>query len=121
MPRIALISLPLLLALTACGSPHPDEQAAAVARSQAAAEAAAEPADPALAAPAVDGSCDETQAQWVIGKTMDDAQLEQARGDAGAETVRSLKPNQVITMEYNGNRLNIDVDAKGVATAARCG
>lgn len=121
MPRFALSSLLLALALTACGSSHPDEQTAAAARSQAAAEAAATPADPAVIAPATDGSCDETQAQWVIGKTMDEKQLEQARTDAGAQSVRSLKPNQVVTMEFNGNRLNVDVDAEGVATAARCG
>jgi hypothetical protein len=32
-----------------------------------------------------------------------------------------LRPNQVVTMEFNAQRLNLDVDAAGVIKKVRCG
>ena len=40
---------------------------------------------------------------------------------AGAEKVRTLKPNQPITMEYLGERLNIEVDENNLVSGVRCG
>jgi hypothetical protein len=108
----------LTLALCAC-APTPDEQAEAVAQSEQRAEAAAQPATPPPAAPA--GACDDSQAQWAIGKTVTPADVEQARKDSGAASARTLKPDQMVTMEFNAARLNLDVDAAGVVTAVRCG
>jgi len=34
---------------------------------------------------------------------------------------RALKPGQAVTMEFNGARLNLDVDARGRVTSVRCG
>ncbi len=47
--------------------------------------------------------------------------VEKARMAAGAEIARTLKPGQMVTMEYHASRLNIDVDANNVITNVRCG
>lgn len=121
MSRIVIPALLLTLALAAC-TPETDEQTAATERSQAAAAEAAQPAgEQPLAPPPPEGSCDDTQAQWAIGKPVTDADLEQARSDAKAKTVRALKPGQAVTMEFDGSRLNVDQDEQGVITAVRCG
>lgn len=122
MARSAIAVACLSLVLAACSAPAPDEQTAATEQSQAAAAAAAEPApaDPTGAA-VPQGGCDDTQAQWIIGKTPTPAEQDQAGKDAGATTVRSLKPGEAATMEFNPNRLNIDLDDKGAVAAVRCG
>lgn len=114
MPAVALLAL----TLSAC-APTPDEQEQAMAQSEQRAEEAAQPAlpEPATAAAA----CDDSQAQWAIGKKATDADVEQARKDAGAQTARTLKPNQPVTLEFNANRLNLDLDDAGLVTAIRCG
>ena len=114
MPAAALLTL----TLAAC-APQPDEQERAAAQSEQRAEEAAQPAPPEPAAAAA--ACDDSQAQWAIGKKATDADLEQARKDAGAETARTLKPDQPVTMEFNANRLNLDLDDTGLVTAIRCG
>ncbi|HEY5971954.1 MAG TPA: I78 family peptidase inhibitor [Pseudoxanthomonas sp.] len=118
MSRLLLPAALLTLALAAC-APTPDEQTQAVAQSEQRAQEDAQPAPPEPTVPA--GACDDSQAQWAIGKTVTEADVEQARKDSGAETARILKPGQAVTMEYNANRLNIDVDGTGAATAVRCG
>jgi hypothetical protein len=65
--------------------------------------------------------CDATKAQFAVGERYSDALAERARTAAGAATVRRLVPGQVVTMEYNGTRLNLDTDAAGRVTSARCG
>ena len=110
----------LILSLGACAAPPSDEQDKALIEAEKRAAAAAEPA-PVPAEPADAASCDPLQAQWIVGKPVGDKEAEQARKDAGAKTVRILKPGQMVTMEYSAGRLNIDVDDKGVGVAARCG
>ena len=114
LPAVALLTL----ALSAC-APAPDEQEQATTQSEQRAEAAAQPAPPEPAA--IAAACDDSQAQWAIGKKVTDADVEQARKDSGAATARTLKPDQPVTMEFNANRLNLDLDAAGLVTAIRCG
>ncbi|MBN6150702.1 Elastase inhibitor AFLEI Flags: Precursor [Xanthomonas sp. AmX2] len=111
----------LALALAACNAPPPDEQEQVAAKAQQAAEQAAKP-DPASApeAPPV-GTCDASQAQGLVGQAAEKTLVEQARVDTGAKSVRVLTPNQMVTMEFNGERLNIEVDAKNLITGVRCG
>lgn len=119
MSRLLLPAAALLtLCLAAC-TPKPDEQEQALAQSEERAEEAAQPAPP--TPPAAATACDDSQAQWAIGKKVTEAEVEQARKDSGAETARTLKPNQAVTMEFNANRLNLDLDDTGVVTAIRCG
>lgn len=114
LPAVALLTL----SVAACTS-KPDEQEQAVAQSEERAEAVAQPAPP--TPPAVATACDDSQAQWAVGKKVTDADVEQARKDSGAQTARTLKPNQPVTMEFNANRLNLDLDETGAVTAIRCG
>jgi hypothetical protein len=114
MPAVALLTL----TLSAC-APTPDEQEQAMAQSEQRAEEAAQPAPPEPATAAA--ACDDSQAQWAIGKKVTDAEVEQARKDSGAQTARTLKPNQPVTLEFNAERLNLDLDAAGLVTAIRCG
>ncbi len=114
LPAVALLTL----GLAAC-TPDADEQQQAVAQSEVRAQQAAQPAP--ASPPSAAAACDDSQAQWAIGKQVTDADVEQARKDSGAESARTLKPDQAVTMEFNGNRLNLDVDVAGLVTSIRCG
>jgi hypothetical protein len=113
-PAVALLTL----CLAAC-APKPDEQEQAVAQSEERAEEVAQPAPP--PPPPAATACDDSQAQWAVGKKVTDADVEQARKDRGAQIARTLKPGQMVTMEFNANRLNLDLDDTGAVTAIRCG
>jgi hypothetical protein len=124
-PRLlGAVLLPTLLLLGACQAPPMDEQDAAGAHAQKAAEEAAAPADPAAGkateAPPV-GNCDANQVQSLIGQAYSEALGAQAQQDSSAQDLRVLKPSDVTTMEFMGERLNIEVDEKGVVTGVRCG
>lgn len=117
----ALPALLLTFTLAACSAPEPDEQVAATEQSQAAAAEAAAPAPTTPPATELAGSCDDTQAQWIIGKTPTEKEIEQARTDSKSESVRSLKPGDAATMDFNPNRLNVILDEKGVVGSVNCG
>ncbi|UWX04040.1 Elastase inhibitor AFLEI Flags: Precursor [Pseudoxanthomonas sp. NC8] len=118
-------SFALLFALTACsagGGPEDDgaEQERAIAdaaHASASAAAAPPPTDTAPPAP----TCDASQVQGLIGQKADAGVTEQARIDAGASRVRLLHPGEMVTMEFDGERLSIEVDAAGNIVAVRCG
>jgi cytochrome c5 len=115
--------IPALLVLAACQAPPMDEQEAVGTHAQKAAEAAAAPTDEtgkALEAPPV-GTCDATQVQSLVGQPYTAELGSQAQQDAGATSVRVLKPNDMTTMEFIGERLNVEVDAKNVVAGVRCG
>jgi len=121
--RPALLATPFLIGLAACSAPAMDEQDAETAQAQQAAEQAAAPVDEAgkaTEAPPV-GSCDATQVQSLVGQPHSDAVAEQAKQDASAAQVRVLRPGDMTTMEFSGERLNIEVDGKGTITGLRCG
>lgn len=119
MSRLLLPAIVLLtLGVAACAQPA-DEQVEAIAQAEQRAEAAAQPAPPVPEAPAA--ACDDSQAQWAVGKVVTEADVEQARTDSGAKTVRTLKPGQMVTLEFDANRLNLDLDGTSVVTGVRCG
>lgn len=122
-PASVLAGLSLALALGACAGPAADEQEQEQALDQArqAADAAASPAPEATVTPPPAGNCDASQVQGLVGQPYTDALGEQARQDAGASQLRLLKPEQMTTMEYIGERLNIEVDANDQITGVRCG
>jgi hypothetical protein len=66
-------------------------------------------------------SCDASKAQWAIGQRATDELLEGARAAAGARTARFLRPNQPITMEYFGWRLNLGLNEQDIVRSATCG
>lgn len=65
--------------------------------------------------------CLSPNATWAVGKPLDDALIAKAKADAQAEYVRVIKPGMAVTMEYNGARLNLHVNARNIVTAAICG
>lgn len=110
-----------VLALAACNSPQPDEQEAVTAQAQQAASDAATPSPDTAPEPPPIGKCDASQLQSLIGQPLTDALSAQAREEAKASEVRVLEPGQMVTMEFNGERLNLEVDDKRVVTSVRCG
>jgi len=117
--KMALVAS--ILALGACQSPQPDEQEAVTAQAQRAATDAATPTPDTAPEPPPIGKCDASQLQSLIGQPLTDALSAQAREDAKATEVRVLKPGEMVTMEFNGERLNLEVDDKHVVTLVRCG
>lgn len=72
-------------------------------------------------APPVGGQCDADAANPYLGKAADAATIEAARKAAGAERVRTIKPGQMVTMEYLEGRLNLYLDANGNIERIACG
>lgn len=123
MPRHLLaMTLPLLLVMGACTTAEPDTAAGPDATASAPDTAASTP--PATGTPGAPPSqpgCNAEAARNVVGQLASTEMVEQARSAAGAESARTLKPGQMVTMEYNASRLNIDVDAGNIITNVRCG
>jgi hypothetical protein len=65
--------------------------------------------------------CEATAAEFAIGKKASPELLEQARNKAGAQNARFLKPNDMITLEYRSDRLNLNTDNNLVITRVNCG
>ncbi|MDQ3038730.1 MAG: I78 family peptidase inhibitor [Pseudomonadota bacterium] len=66
-------------------------------------------------------SCNAEGAQVYVGKVATPAVIDAARRAAGAEQARTLKPGQMVTMEFIEGRLNVHVDAANVILRAVCG
>lgn len=67
------------------------------------------------------GRCNAAPAQFAVGRNADAALENEARTRASAKIARVLKPNQVVTMEFNPERLNLSVDESGRVTRVNCG
>ena len=77
--------------------------------------------DAPAAAAGNDGRCEASGADFAIGKQGSAELLEQARKASGSQMARILKPHDVVTLEYRSERLNLNVDDKGVVTRVNCG
>ena len=66
-------------------------------------------------------TCDAAAAQFAVGQAWNTPLAENARQRASADSVRALRPNQMVTMEFNDSRLNLDLDAADRVTRVRCG
>lgn len=67
------------------------------------------------------GECNAQSAQTAVGKNATAKVVEDARVRSGARLARVLRPGQMITKEFDGQRLNLEVDASGKIIAVRCG
>jgi uncharacterized lipoprotein YajG len=65
--------------------------------------------------------CNADGARFAVGQPLTPQLEAAARVRAGAGIVRALKPGEAVTMELNGGRLNLDVDARNRVTDVRCG
>lgn len=70
---------------------------------------------------ALAGDCNAEPAQKLVGKQASDGLLDEARRLSGAETARYLRPGQIVTMEYNSERVNLRLDAQDKVEAVTCG
>ena len=71
--------------------------------------------------PVASTRCNAAPAQYAIGRQADAALQTEARTRAGAKVVRVLRPDQVVTMEFNTERLNLSVDMAGLINRVSCG
>jgi PBP1b-binding outer membrane lipoprotein LpoB len=81
----------------------------------------AEKSEPSATPADTSQGCSSSAVENLKGKTATPELLEQARQQAGASTARILTPNSVVTLEYNGQRLNLNVDDQRVITRVSCG
>jgi hypothetical protein len=72
-------------------------------------------------APPPSSTCNAANASFVIGQPATEANMEAARAAAGATIVRTLRPGQVVTMEYAEGRLNLRVNSANIVTEVTCG
>lgn len=68
-----------------------------------------------------DGTCNAAGAQSLLGQVATAEIVEQARQQAGARTARVLSPGDMVTLEYNSQRLNIDITEAEVIERIACG
>ena len=74
---------------------------------------------PPMAEPAA--TCDQDKGSWAVGKPADEALLAKVLNDTGAKRTRVLKPGMMVTMEFDGTRVNIRVDNNNVVLSVACG
>jgi hypothetical protein len=66
-------------------------------------------------------ACNADRAESAVGKTVSPALVEEYRKQSGSKTARALRPNDVMTLEYNPQRLNLRTDDKDVIISVNCG
>lgn len=71
--------------------------------------------------PAPAAVCNAQAAQFAVGQNSTASVMESARVRSGAQMARILRPGQIITKEFDAQRLNLEVDGNGRIIAARCG
>ncbi|MHA6476735.1 I78 family peptidase inhibitor [Stutzerimonas sp. KH-1] len=67
------------------------------------------------------GHCNSDAAQHFVGRTATPEALEQARQLSNAERARILRPDDIVTLEYDPRRLNINTDANMKIERVSCG
>ncbi|MCF4997395.1 hypothetical protein GIW70_24040 [Pseudomonas syringae] len=77
--------------------------------------------DETVATDAGHSRCEAKSAEFAIGKKASPALLEQARTKAGAQNARFLKPDDMVTLEYRSDRLNLNTDNNLTVTRVNCG
>lgn len=106
-PRLALPALLGLGTLVACSTMAGEQTGKTP-----------EPPQPSAASTA---QCDAERASWAIGQEASAEVVERIRADTGSTQVRVIKPGQMVTMDYIGTRVNIDVNDRNQITSVRCG
>ena len=76
---------------------------------------------PVAAAEVAPDRCTSAAANFAVGQKASPELLEQARLKAGAFSVRLLKPDSIVTLEYRSDRLNINADDSSTVTRVNCG
>ena len=123
MPASRLLGglLPALACAVLLGACGPAVTKPGDSASSAGAPSESAPAMSTTAPMATRGPCDASKAQSFVGQKASADVQEQARSASGAGTARTLQPGQPITKEFNGERLNLHVDAAGNIVSVNCG
>lgn len=66
-------------------------------------------------------TCNAGPAAWAVGKQASADVVEHVRVDSHSQIVRMLRPGQMITMEFNPQRVDIRVDGGKIILAVSCG
>ncbi|MGN6153089.1 MAG: I78 family peptidase inhibitor [Lysobacteraceae bacterium] len=113
----------VLLDLAACAPIARQDAPADAAPPAASTGGAASPAMPETPPmpPEAIATCDAAKAQGFVGRKADEGTVQAAMAASGAKTVRVLRPGMMVTMDYRGDRLNLQLDGKGLIASARCG
>jgi hypothetical protein len=69
----------------------------------------------------LENGCDATKVQWAVGQRASEDLLRRAQTAAGAKVARFVRPDQAITREYLGTRLNLALNEQDVVRGATCG
>lgn len=118
--RLHMFVFAATFALAACATSSTDGDAVADAPAPEAPAAEAAPASTAALPPVVE-LCDENDVKDFVGKQASDDVVEQARVASSAKTTRVIKPGMPVTMDYRGDRLNVNTDANGKIESLSCG
>lgn len=78
-----------------------------------------EPVQQQAAAPAL--HCDAEAVQHALGERLAEGMPERLREQAGADEVRLLRPDSIVTKEYKRGRLNVVADEQGRVLRVYCG
>ena len=65
--------------------------------------------------------CNANNLQALIGQTRSEALTAEAKRLSGANAVRYLTPDMIVTMEFRSDRLNLHLGTDGKIGSARCG
>ena len=65
--------------------------------------------------------CDADPAQKLVGQPYTESLEQEALTLSGSKTVRTLRPRQVITMEYDPERVNLRLDEQDIISSIGCG
>lgn len=79
------------------------------------------PADGAVAPAGEEVACNAEPAQRFVGEIYTPELGEEARVAASARVQRALRPGQIVTMEFQFDRLTLTLDESGRISAASCG
>jgi hypothetical protein len=66
-------------------------------------------------------ACNAEAAQSLVGRSASEAVVKQATTASGAKAVRVIPHDGMVTMDYRGDRLNIQLDEQGKIVAITCG
>lgn len=67
------------------------------------------------------GQCNDGAVQGLVGKQANPELLDQARRESGAAIARILRPGDIVTLEYNAQRLTLSTDDTLVIQRLNCG
>jgi hypothetical protein len=66
-------------------------------------------------------ACRDGAARFTLGQRYSERLAGRARRASGAATTRRIAPGQVYTMDFRPDRLNLELDGRGIVRRIRCG